>query len=165
MPNIPPIIPTIEILFLIYHILNQSKINSIVKMDIKKSLSSTLEKIIEFSIIRSIRKNREYLWVHALPHYWLIFSGLIYVYFCYRYVNDILAYFKGTKRQLNTFLYFLNRLHLNISFTFKIENYFTIHCLDLTLTKIKSHSAYLENQYLQNCPNSSSTPHSHKLPP
>ena len=39
----------------------------------------------------------------------------------YRYVDDILACFLGTRRQLNIFLNFINGLHKNISFSIEFE--------------------------------------------
>lgn len=52
----------------------------------------------------------------------------------YRYVDDVLACFVGTDRQLQTFLNFINNLHRNIKFTLEIEKDKTINFLDLTIT-------------------------------
>ena len=53
----------------------------------------------------------------------------------YRYVDDILACFIGTDRQLQTFLNFINNLHSNIEFTLETEQNNSINFLDLTITK------------------------------
>ena len=57
--------------------------------------------------------------------------------FWYRYVDDILAIFLGTRRQLQIFLNFINNLHKNISFTLELEDNNSINFLDLTITKCK----------------------------
>lgn len=61
-----------------------------------------------------------------------MFNNFIY---WYRYVDDILACFVGTERQLKTFLNFINNLHPNIIFTLEIEQNGSINFLDLTITK------------------------------
>ena len=55
--------------------------------------------------------------------------------FWYRYVDDVLAIFLGTRRQLQNFLNFINDLHRNISFTIEIEVNDSINFLDLSITK------------------------------
>lgn len=55
--------------------------------------------------------------------------------FWYKYVDDVLALFLGTKRQLNTFLNFINSLHSKIGFTMEFEENNKINFLDLTIKK------------------------------
>jgi hypothetical protein len=55
--------------------------------------------------------------------------------FWFRYVDDILAGFIGTERQLNSFLEYINSLHEKIKFTLEIEKENKINFLDLTITK------------------------------
>ena len=53
--------------------------------------------------------------------------------FWYRYVDDILCLFKGTKRQLDAFLNTLNSIEPNIKFTLEIEKDKAINFLDITI--------------------------------
>lgn len=65
-----------------------------------------------------------------------LWSPLIYscraerhVIFWRRYIEDILAYFKGLSRQLNNFLKYINSIFPKIIFT--LENNYKINLLDL----------------------------------
>ena len=85
----------------------------------------------------------------------------------YRYVDDILAAFVGTQRQLNVFFDFINELHPNINFTMEIESNNSINFLDLTISK---HSNFHDFAIFRKpshtdmvIHNSSYHPRSHKL--
>ena len=41
--------------------------------------------------------------------------------FWYRYVDDILAFYAGSNRELDHFLIYINNIHRNIKFTLEIE--------------------------------------------
>ena len=53
------------------------------------------------------------------------------MFFFYRYVGYIIVAFKGTDRQISTFLELLNKLHPKIKFTIEIEENASIKFLDL----------------------------------
>lgn len=57
------------------------------------------------------------------------------VLFWFRYVDDCLAFFSGTGRQLDMLLGVLNGLHPNIKFTVEVENNGSINFLDLTISR------------------------------
>ena len=57
------------------------------------------------------------------------------VIFWYRYVDDIFCAIRGTNRQIDKFLEFLNKLHPNIEFTVEFENNSSINFLDLTISR------------------------------
>lgn len=63
---------------------------------------------------------------------------LKYVFFYKRYVDDIFCIWTGTKRQLQMFLNFLNKIHKNIKFTLEIRINGSINFLDLNLTIINN---------------------------
>ena len=81
--------------------------------------------------------------------------------------DDILACFKGTRRQLQTFFNHINKLHPNVTFTKEIEDNNSINFFDLTVTKTQNklsfsifHKLIYTNMVIHN---SSLHPHSHKL--
>lgn len=56
----------------------------------------------------------------------------------YRYVDDILACFIGTDRQLHTFEKYINSIHPNIEFSIEIEQDKSINFLDITITRLQN---------------------------
>lgn len=62
-------------------------------------------------------------------------QGKKHINFWHRYVDDILACFTGTKRQLELFLQYLNNLHPTIKFTLETEQNKQINFLDLTIIR------------------------------
>lgn len=85
----------------------------------------------------------------------------------YRYVDDILTCFTGTKRQLNIFLNFINNIHPNIKFTMEVEQNKQINFLDLTIQNNKGiHSFKIFHKPSHTdtvIHNSSSHPYPHKM--
>lgn len=57
-----------------------------------------------------------------------------HILFWFRYVDDILVGFKGTDRQIDSFLQFLNSENPRIQFTLEIEENRSINFLDLNIT-------------------------------
>lgn len=53
----------------------------------------------------------------------------------YRYVDDIICLWKGTNRQLDNFLDYLNSLHRRIKFTVEIEKDHCLNFLDLKISR------------------------------
>ena len=53
--------------------------------------------------------------------------------FWYRYVDDVIAFFVGTRQQLDLFYNSLNKLHSNIKFTIGLESDNSINFLDLNI--------------------------------
>ena len=87
--------------------------------------------------------------------------------FWYRYVDDVFSCFLGTRRQLTTFLAYLNSLHPNIQFTLEIEENNRINFMDLSIQKINNrlqfgiyHKPTHTDMLIHN---SSMHPYSHKL--
>ena len=87
--------------------------------------------------------------------------------FWYRYMDDILCCFTGTRRQLDTFFNGVNKLHPNIKFTMEMEQNNSINFLDLTITKSNNklefsifHKPTQTDMVIHN---SSIHPYSHKL--
>ena len=64
-------------------------------------------------------------------------SNFKYFLYWYRYIDDVIACFSDTDRQLNSFLEFINKLHPNIKFTIELESQNSINFLDLTVTREK----------------------------
>lgn len=62
--------------------------------------------------------------------------------FWYRYVDDVLCLWKGTDRQLNNFLIWLNNLDTNIQFTIETEQNCSINFLDITLTRLNNRLSF-----------------------
>jgi len=56
----------------------------------------------------------------------------------YRYVDDVLACFTGTNRQLDSFLEYINSLHEKINFTIETEKDNSINFLDLKISRIEN---------------------------
>ena len=87
--------------------------------------------------------------------------------FWYRYVDDVLAIFLGTRRQLQNFLNFINDLHRNITFTIEIEVNDSINFLDLSITKQNNKlniSIFHKPTHMDMViHNTSAHPYSHKL--
>jgi len=87
--------------------------------------------------------------------------------FWYRYVDDVLAGFVGTDRQLNNFLKHLNSLHPKIKFTLETEKDNKINFLDLTIynqTGSFSYSIYRKDTFSDAViPANSFSPWQHKL--
>lgn len=85
----------------------------------------------------------------------------------YRYVDDIIANFTGTTRQLDSFLTFINSVHSNIKFTIEMEQNNSINFLDLTISKINNKhdfSIFHKPSHTDiTIHNSSVHPYSHKL--
>lgn len=87
--------------------------------------------------------------------------------FWYRYVDDVLACFVGTERQLNKFFIFINNLHPRIKFTLEIEEDNSINFLDLTIQKLDnflSFSIYRKPTHTDSVIHYTSVhPYTHKL--
>ena len=90
-----------------------------------------------------------------------------YFKFWYRYVDDILACFIGTKRQLDSLVSSINKLHKNIAFTLEVEQNNSINFLDLTISKVNSRlsfSIFRKPTYTDMViHNTSMHPYTHKL--
>lgn len=90
-----------------------------------------------------------------------------YIKFWYRYVDDVLACFTGTRRQLSKFLNFINNIHPNINFTVETEKDGKINFLDLTLSHNEtsiSFDIYRKPTFTDiTISNQSFSPKSHKL--
>lgn len=87
--------------------------------------------------------------------------------FFYRYVDDIICLWTGTRRQLDQFLNHINNLSPSIKFTLEIESNKSLNFLDLTISHHNStfdFNIYRKPTY-SDCliPFSSSTPLPHKL--
>ena len=85
----------------------------------------------------------------------------------YRYVDDVIAGFNGSSRQLDKFLGFINNIHKNIKFTLEIENENKINFLDLTIKRTENNlefSIYRKPTHTDSTiPNYSCHPYSQKL--
>lgn len=69
-----------------------------------------------------------------------LLNNLVY---WHRYVDDILALWTGTHRQLNIFTQFINSLHANINLTTEIEDkHRSLNFLDLTITLVNDHHEF-----------------------
>ena len=58
-----------------------------------------------------------------------------YFTFWYKYVDDVVACFTGSQRQLTSFLNYINSIHENISLTLELELNNSINFLDLTIER------------------------------
>lgn len=142
-PNIPPQ----DTITLVEQLLNANHINYIKKQEILITLKTCLtQNYFEFN--NTIYTNNKGLimgnplspllseifmnFIESKISEHSLFKKFIY---WYRYVDDVLACFTGTDRQLKIFCEYINNLHANIKFTTEEETNNSINFLDLTITK------------------------------
>lgn len=148
-------IPTNECLILIDEILQKSNINPIIATEILSCFETCLSQTyFQFN-------NKFYLQHTGLPMgsplsplLADIFMSYIenkilnsnlgknHIHFWYRYVDDVLACFKGTNRQLQNFLHYINSVHSKIQFTVEKEDNNEINFLDLTISHINNQCTF-----------------------
>ena len=144
--NLFPSIPPSDVLILVENLLTKNNVNCIIKQDILESLLVCCDQnYFEFNGNIYISKEGLIMGNPLSPILAEIFMDNLehkihehplsknFIYW-YRYVDDILACFIGTDRQLNSFLNYINNLHQNIKFTIEIEQDHSINFLDLTIS-------------------------------
>lgn len=145
--NLFPSIPINDTIALVEELLSVKNVNIVKKQDILASLKTCLEQNY-FEFNGTIYSSKEGLIMGnplspLLAEIFMdslenkiskhpLFSKFVY---WYRYVDDILACFTGTDRQLQLFLDYINNIHPNIKFTIEIENNNSINFLDLTISR------------------------------
>ena len=87
--------------------------------------------------------------------------------FWYRYVDDVFAWFLGTRRQLDVFHKAINKIYKNIEFTIEVESDNSINFSDLSIIKIDNKISFgifhKPSQTDMVIHNSSMHPYMHKL--
>ena len=177
--NLFPSIPPNETLILVEELLTKNNTNYIIKQDILEALSVCLDQnYFEFDNTVYISKEGLIMGNPLSPLLAEIFMDNLekvihqhnlsnnFLYW-YRYVDDILACFVGTERQLQSFLNYINSIHTNIKFTLEIKQNNSINFLDLTITKQNNKhdfSIFHKPSYTDiTIHNKSSHPYTHKI--
>lgn len=147
--NLFPSIPIQETIILVEKLLTLKNVNIIKKQEILDTLKTCLEQNY-FEFDRTLYSSGEGLIMGnplspLLAEIFMdsledkiskhIFKKFIY---WYGYVDDVLACFTGTDRQLTQFLEFINNIHPNIKFTIEKEINNSINFLDLTICRVKN---------------------------
>ena len=147
--NLFPSIPIKETITLVENLLSDNNTHPIIKQEIMDTLKVCLEQNY-FEFNNDFYTSNEGLimgnplspllaeiFMNFLENKISQHSNFKYFLYWYRYVDDVIACFSGTDRQLNSFLEFINKLHPNIKFTIELESQNSINFLDLTVTREK----------------------------
>jgi hypothetical protein len=148
--NLFPSVPPNDTIKLVQDLLDKNNTNPVVKQDILNLLKTCLDQnYFQFNdkiysskeglimgnplspLLADIFMNDIEKSIHKHP----LSNKFLY---WYRYVDDIIACFTGTSRQLNTFVNNINTIHPNIKFTIELELDNAINFLDLTISKVNN---------------------------
>lgn len=145
--NLFPSIPVIDSVKLVEKLLLKNKVNPVKKQEILNTLEVCVQQnYFEFNNEFYTSKEGLIMGNPLSPLLAEIFMDNIesiiskhplfkkFIYW-YRYVDDVLACFIGTERQLDQFLEFINNIHNNIKFTIEKEINSSINFLDITIKK------------------------------
>lgn len=148
--NLFPSIPLKDTVKLVEKLLVNNNVNSVKKQELVNALEACLEQnYFEFNDKLYTSKEGLIMGNPLSPLLAEIFMDYIesiisknplfekFIYW-YRYVDDVLACFTGTERQLDNFLDFINSIHNNIKFTIEKEHNNSINFLDLSINKINN---------------------------